>query len=237
MLLDYHVHTSLCKHAVGIPSDYVAKALSMKISELGFSDHCPFPVGYDEESRMAPEEFDSYRNIVQGLVKQFDGRIKILFGIEADWVPGEMNEVFEFLDANGFDYVIGSVHYVGAFPFDNPEKASQWSEGAKADSIWEKYAELLLDLVRSGKFDILGHIDLPKKFGYMHSDMNHVNSIFNGILKEAGKAGMAIEINTSGLRKPVGRQYPSPEILKMAALNGLKLTLGSDAHSPQERTP
>jgi histidinol-phosphatase (PHP family) len=89
-------------------------------------------------------------------------------------------------------------------------------------------------MVESGRFDIIGHFDLPKKFGYYPSSMEKIGKMVKNIFKVAAKNKMAIEINTAGLRKPVKEMYPSLEILKMANEAGVLLTLGSDSHSPNE---
>ncbi len=233
MLLDYHLHTSLCRHAEGSPREYAAVAAALGLSEIGFSDHIPVPRGYDSRFRMDEDEFPTYRKLVED-ASAVSRDMTVRFGIEADWVPGRMDEVYAFLEEGRFDYVIGSIHYVEDFPHDNPEFMHLWNDEGTADRTWEGYAEAMLAMVRSGRFNILGHFDLPKKFGHLHSDMRRMLSSFDEILEAAGKAGMAIEVNTSGLRKPVKELYPSLEILKLARRRGLMLTLGSDAHRPDE---
>ena len=217
MLIDYHVHTYLCKHADGTPEEYVKMALERGISEIGFSDHCPWPDGFDSKYRMGVVDFPVYRRIVSDLKTKFP-EIKIRYGLEVDWVTGRMDEIFRNLDNEDFDYLIGSVHYADDFPVDNPDFADKWAEKDCIGKIWVRYFELLLEMVRSGKFDIIGHFDLPKKFGYYPSSMDRIRKMAENILNVAAKNKMAIEINTGGLRKPVKEIYPSPEILKNPAL-------------------
>ncbi|MFA6568957.1 MAG: histidinol-phosphatase [Victivallales bacterium] len=234
MLLDYHVHTFLCKHATGIPDEYVDAAIRNGISEMGFSDHCPWPFGFDPKCRMKTCEFHSYRQIVSDLKEKHEASIKVKFGLEVDWVPGRMDEVFRNLDNEDFDYLIGSVHYTDEFPFDNPDFVEKWREKGVADNVWHRYFDLILQMVESGKFNIIGHLDLPKKFGYYPASMDKINKLILKVFTVASENNMAIELNTSGLRKPVREIYPSLEILKLAGKCNLMITLGSDSHAPNE---
>ncbi|OGV40196.1 MAG: hypothetical protein A2X48_20570 [Lentisphaerae bacterium GWF2_49_21] len=233
MFVDYHVHTYLCKHASGRPEEYVKAAIRSGISEIGFSDHCPWPLGFDSKYRMTSRQFPAYRKLISGLKKEFP-KITVRYGLEVDWVPGRMDEVFKNLKDEKFDYLIGSVHYTDEFPFDNPDFADKWNEKEFIVKVWNRYFEILLEMAESGKFNIIGHFDLPKKFGYYPSDMTKIRNSISKVFKAAAKNRMAIEINTSGLRKPVKEAYPSLEILKMAKKAGLMLALGSDSHSPGE---
>ena len=233
MLLDYHIHTYLCKHADGTPEEYVESAIRNGITEIGFSDHCPWPPGFDPKYRMTADQFPLYRKIVLDLKAEFP-EIKIKYGLEVDWVGGRMDEVFSNIGKENFDYLIGSVHYIDDFPFDSPDFADKWNEKEFIEKVWSRYFELLLEMVESGKFDIIGHFDLPKKFGYYPSAMDRIGEMVKNIFKAAAKNKMAVEINTSGLRKPVKEMYPSLDILKMANKAGIALVLGSDSHSPIE---
>ncbi len=233
MIADYHIHSILCKHAYGSPEEYVRTAIRKGIDEIGFADHCPYPEGFDARFRMNVEEFPEYKRIVFDMRAKF-AKPSIRFGLEVDWVPGRMDEVFEKLDSEPFDYLIGSVHYTDEFPFDNPEIKEEWKNNDLADKIWRRYMELLLEMVSSGRFNIIGHFDLPKKFKYYSSDMDGINRIIAKIFAVASDNGTAIEINSSGLRKPVAEIYPSLEILRMAKNAGVRITFGSDAHRSED---
>lgn len=234
MLIDYHTHTYLCKHADGSPEEYIEAAIKSGLSEIGIADHCPIPAGYDTQHRMLPEEFPLYRNIVNSMREKFSDKITIRYGVEADWVPGRMDELADFLESEDFDYVLGSIHYTDEFPFDNPAYLSEWEKEGRPDKIWERYVELMHEMVSSAMFDIIAHFDLPKKFGFHHSDRARLMKDLDGVFTVAASNGMAIEINTSGLRKAAEEMYPSLDILKLASEKGMKLTLGSDAHIPGE---
>lgn len=234
MLLDYHIHTHLCRHAEGAPANYVKTAIGNGLDEIGFADHCPWPAGFDVKSRMEPSDFPKYKEIISCLRENFPS-FPIKYGLEVDWVPGKMDKVWAKLDREDFDYLIGSIHYAGDFPFDNPEIQREWSKKETADMVWQKYFDAMREMILSGKIDILGHFDIPKKFGvYPEYYDRLLKNEIPELLRLAGTKNMAIEINTSGLRKPVREIYPSPEILKIAHESGLLLTFGSDSHYPDE---
>ena len=230
-MIDYHTHTSLCKHADGTPEEYLAAAEKAGLDEIGVSDHTPWPTGYDTQFRMAPDEFREYRDIVSRLAAASD-TVKVRYALEIDWVPGKMEEVRSRVDSEPFDYLIGSVHYTDELPFDNPDHQAVWKSVERSAEIWIRYYELLLEFVSAGGFEIIGHFDLPKKFGSRPPDTQKVRSLINDILTAAADHHIVMELNTAGLRKPVREIYPTPDILKNAKNKGVGITFGSDAHSP-----
>jgi histidinol-phosphatase (PHP family) len=232
-MLDYHTHTYLCKHATGKPEEYLAAAEKAGLSELGVSDHSPWPSGYDPEWRMSPEEYPIYHEIIDNL-RKINSPVKVKYGVETDWVPGKMDETYANLAKYDFDYVIGSIHYVEDFPFDNPEVLPVWEIEGKAEWVWNNYYRLMLDYVSEGKFNIIGHFDLPKKFGSRPPASENIAKLIDEILTAASDNKIAIEINTSGIRRKANEFYPNINILKKAASKGVMLTFGSDSHHPGE---
>ena len=233
MKADLHTHTKLCNHAAGEPEEYLAAASKQGIAVLGVTDHAPWPSGYDTLWRMSAEQFPLYRSMVRALQeKQEVSGVEVLYGIEFDYVPGRMQEVYDAMDQEPFDYRIGSVHYTD-FGFDDPEMMSEW-EKQGPDAIWNEYADRLCRFVEGCDFEIMAHPDLPKKFKLYPSDLKPFTSIMHEAFELAGKKGIAVEINTAGLRKPVKEFYPSLDLLKAARRAGMPLTFGSDAHSPAE---
>lgn len=230
MPVDYHMHTPLCKHATGEPEKYVVRAIERGIGEIGFSDHSPMPEWYDPMSRMSRDEFPRYVEMVRDVQRRFAGRMEIRLGVEADYHPGTEDYVREFLASEPFDYAIGSVHYLGDWPFDHPEAVEGFLQ-RDIDSIYQEYYGLVVRMAESGLYDIAGHLDLPKKFG--HRARADMMPAVREALFAIRDAGMCFELNTSGLRKPVREMYPSAEIVRLAAKLGVPVTLGSDAHEPR----
>lgn len=237
---DLHTHTALCHHADGSLEEYADAAIRHNVGWLGISDHFPAPAGYDAEFRMSWNEFPQYTQMVQALTEKVaPAGLQILFAAEYDFVPGEMSEVENALDkaveiaGRQFDYLIGSVHFVRGFAFDDPEKIKQWRTFGVND-VWEIYLDNLQQFVEECEFQIIAHPDLPKKFGFFHSNQEYILKRYRKIFETASQKGMALEINTAGERNPAKEFYPSPTLLQLAYQTGMEITFGSDAHSPNQ---
>ena len=232
---DLHTHTALCKHASGTPEEYLAAARNAGLAYWGVSDHFPAPAGYDAEFRMAPDDLPRYFGILDSLREAADGSsLTVLAAAEFDYVPGRMDEVFAALDPlrPKFDYLIGSVHYVGEFAFDDPDKLAEWPRYG-VDAVWDGYLTDLKAFVELGGFDVMAHSDLPKKFGFRPSNYENVVRRMTDIYACAAEKGIRLELNTAGLRVAADEIYPAPQLLRAAFRAGMKITLGSDAHKPE----
>ena len=230
MLPDYHLHTALCKHAEGMPRDYRDAARARGIPEICLTDHCPAPDGYDPAHRMSIHDFPAYRRSVLELQGRDDPAV--LFGIEADYYMGCEEFLSHWLPAQDFDLVIGSVHFIDNWGFDNPDDRYVWDSVDVTDT-WRDYFHLIGRLAESRLFDVVGHLDLPKKFNYRPSE-GDLREISAPALDRIADADMGIEINASGLRKAAGEVYPSEILLTMARDRGIPICFGSDAHRPSE---
>ncbi len=232
MLIDYHTHTKYCKHADGEVKDYIEQGIKLGLKEIGCSEHIPMPDRFDFEHRMTDSEFVSmYKPAVFSAREKYRDKISIKWGIESEFFPGTEEYVKRFHEIHDFDYVIGSVHFLGEWGFDNPTDVWKYDE-RNVDDIYEEYFLAVADSAKSGLFDIVGHCDLVKKFG--HRPAKNMKEVYRETMKEIKKAGMSIEINTSGLRKPVREIYPSNQILEIAKEMKIPIALGSDAHYPED---
>ncbi|MEE9260745.1 MAG: histidinol-phosphatase HisJ [Candidatus Scalindua sediminis] len=229
-MIDYHVHTKLCGHATGEMVDYVREAIRGGLDEIGFSDHLPMKGGKEDNLTMTLDELPNYVDEVMSLRKSFP-EIQIKLGIEADYVPGNESYIKDILAGYSFDYVIGSVHYIGTWAFDHPEKLDEWDK-KEVDLVYKEYFELLRKSARTSLFDIIGHCDLVKKFG--HRPSTGLSKELNDTAQVFKEHKVALEINTSGLRKPVNEIYPSYETLRLYQKYGIPIVFGSDAHAPRD---
>jgi len=226
MRIDLHNHTTLCHHAKGSVEEYVLKAIEQKIDVFGFSDHAP--MDFDPKYRMSFQEMQKYKDEVLHVKKKYADKIEILFAYEVDFLAGHMDE--RILQAE-VDYLIGSVHFINEWGFDNPEFIGQY-EHEDIDSIWQKYFDLIEQMAESGHFDIVGHIDLIKVFKYLPK--RPVIDIAHKAMYAIKKADMVLELNVAGYRKPIGEPYPSQELLELAYSLDIPITFSSDAHSPEQ---
>jgi histidinol-phosphatase (PHP family) len=229
-LADYHMHTPLCRHATGEPVEYAARAVQLGLEEIGFSDHAPMREDGFDSWRMDLADLDSYVAAVAAARRSHPG-LSIRLALEVDYLPGQEAWIRELAMRHPWDYFIGSVHYLGGWDIDNPQKLAEWKH-REVKEVWVAYVERLTEAARTGLFDILGHIDLPKKFG--HYPDESVLPQYERFLQVAGEVGVAIELNTAGLRKDCREIYPSREILGAAFRCGVPITFGSDAHAPNE---
>jgi len=229
MLTDYHMHTPLCRHASGTPAEYVAAARAAGLAEIGFSDHSPMPQYYDDW-RMLAEELPQYDDWIAE-ARAAAGDMPVRAALEVDWIEGGEHWIEELAARAPWDYFIGSVHYIGAWNFDNPALKQKFSEFG-TEEAWERYWKLFADAARSGFFDIMGHPDLIKKFG--HRPAGDLRRYYEPAVAAVAEAGVAIEINTAGLFKDVQEMYPALDFLKLARAENVPLTINSDAHAPGE---
>jgi histidinol-phosphatase (PHP family) len=228
---DYHMHTPLCRHATGEPAEYAARAAALGLPEIGFSDHSPMPQDDFDRWRMNLDKLDEYVAKVRKAQKDFP-RLTIRLALEADYLPGYEDWVRELAARYAWDYFIGSVHYVSDdWAIDDPQKLSEWNH-RDATEVWSAYVERLTKAAETGLFEIIGHADLPKKYG--HRPPCDYLPWYQKFFAAAKRHNCAIELNTAGLRKECREIYPSRDILQLAFQKGVPITFGSDAHGPGE---
>ncbi len=227
---DYHLHTPLCRHARGEPTEYAARARELGLEEIGFSDHSPMSREDFDDWRMRADQLDEYVAKVARARREHPA-LRIKLALEVDYLPGQEAWIRELAARHPWDYLIGSVHYLGDWDIDNPKKLSRWREHDPAE-VWRAYCERLTRAAATGLFDIIGHADLAKKFAiYPVADPT---GWFGPFLAAAREAGVALELNTAGLRKECREIYPSRAILAAAFAQDVPITFGSDAHAPEE---
>jgi histidinol-phosphatase (PHP family) len=223
MIVDYHMHTKASPDGRGEFADFIKKAVEKGIDEIGFSEHL-----LDRPAR--PTDFmDVY--VQKFMEAKENSDIPIRLGAEVDFFPDETERIRKFLCKYPFDYVIGSVHALGSWIIDS---SSQIQEYLKRDTlkVYEEYFETVRMLCKSRLFDTLGHADLIKIFGFKP------DCSITGILEETAEAiaenNMCVEINTSGLERKCAEIYPSEQFLRMLKERDVPITLGSDAHRPED---
>ena len=226
MIVDLHNHTTRCNHAEGTMESYVLRAIENGTRYYGFSEHAY--MDFDPGYRMKKEEMEGYVKEIAVLREKYAGKITLLTGYEVDYLPGHMDP--DVLNAD-VDYLIGSVHFLDGWGFDNPEFIGGY-EGRDIDTIWHEYFNTITKMAESRLFDIVGHLDLIKVFKFMpQSDMRPT---YRNTLEAIKESNMCIELNPAGLRKKIGEPYPSKELLEMAFGLEIPITFGSDAHKPED---
>jgi histidinol-phosphatase (PHP family) len=228
-MLDYHIHSRLCRHGEGEIYQFVESAIKKGLTEIGFSEHIPIPALDDPTGRMVIDDWQVYMHDIFAAQKAYP-EITIRFGIEADYLPEHQPFIEEFVHSYPFDYVIGSVHFVDDWDFSNMELHRRLEEFGIV-TFYERYYALIIEAAASGLYDIIGHFDMPKRLG-IESPKSLVDARSRA-LSAIQENHLAMDVNTSGLRK-AGEIYPAPEILEQTFSLGIPITLGSDAHRPDE---
>ncbi|HSD77939.1 MAG TPA: histidinol-phosphatase [Solirubrobacteraceae bacterium] len=239
MLTDLHVHlrpdgpgTPAAEYLTAANAErYRAVASERGIDELGVSEHVyRFTQALDVWRHPlwvagARDDLDAYCAFVR---EETDLRL----GIEADYVPGAEDRLGELLAARDWDYVVGSVHFLGDLAVDHPEY-DVWAPGSSPDRVWRRYFERLGEAARTGMFDILAHPDLVKVWGPQRPRPERDPRFYYELaLDGIAESGIAVEVSTAGLRKPAGELYPAPAFLEMVLEAGSPVALSSDAHVP-----
>ena len=228
---DYHMHTPLCRHASGEPTEYAAQALTVGLTEIGFSDHSPMNRDDFDCWRMRLDQLDEYVAKVRK-AKTDHPDLTIKLALEVDFIPGYEDWIRDLTARHPWDYLIGSVHYVSnQWVIDDPSQISEW-KNHDPNEVWAIYFDRLTRAVEARLFDIIGHADLPKKFGI--KPPVDCASMMKPFIKACAKTGVAVELNTAGLRKECQEIYPSPEIVRLLFENSIPITFGSDAHGITE---
>ncbi len=228
---DYHMHTPLCHHAVGEPTELAAHAVKLGFREIGFSEHNPMLRDDFDDWRISNDDLDVYVEKVEQARRDHPGLV-IKLALEVDFIPGYEDWIRDLAGRHPWDYFIGAVHYVSeSWALDNPKKLAEWKNRDPFE-VWTAYFDRLTIAAESGLFDIIAHADLCKKFCfYPKQDCTH---LFKRFLEAAKRGGVAMELNTAGLRKDCQEIYPSPQIVQLAAATGVPITFASDAHAPNE---
>ena len=231
-LEDFHVHTTFCD-GKNTAEEMVLAAIDRGLTRLGFSGHAHMP--FDDGCAMSPEATDAYRREVSRLREEYRDRIEIFCGIEQDF--------FSDVTAEGYDYVIGSVHSlrIGGEYLSVDESGETFrravSEHFDGDalSFAEEYFRLAAQVVERTGADLIGHFDLVTKFneGGCFFDENHPRYIAasNAALDALLRTGRPFEINTGAVSRGYRRSpYPGLRILRRIAERGGRVILSSDSH-------
>ena len=229
-MIDYHIHTQLCNHAMGVMGAYVRRAIEKGLKEICFLDHLTISEPGNRLS-MTPGEVPFYFQAIQNLKNSFKGIISVKAGLEIDFSPENTDLVEEIIETFSFDVIGSSLHFPGNI--DIVTSNSDWKHG-KFDTyyIYELYFSQLKMMLEYDYFDIICHLDLVKKFG--RKPPRTFDKEFDEIITIIKDKDLTVELNTNGYNHPVSEAYPAPGIINKCHKAGVSMTLGSDAHHPDD---
>jgi histidinol-phosphatase (PHP family) len=242
MLTDYHLHLRPDEEGTAFEryfttenvERYLDAARVAGIEELGVSEHVyrfrqaldlwQHPLWVEN----AVDDLDAYCEFVRGT--------PLRLGVECDYIPGAEERTAALLEARDFDYVVGSVHFIGEGHAAIDHKGFDvWEGNGDADEIWRRYFEQLAACARSGLFDILAHPDLVKVWGRATPQPDRdPRAFYEPAVEAIAESSVGGESSMAGLRKPVGELYPSRGFAELCVEAGASFALSSDAHLPDQ---
>jgi histidinol-phosphatase (PHP family) len=243
----YHTHCRYCD-GEGEIAEVIEAAIAAGLDTIGISSHAPLP--FDTEWTMPPERLPAYVAEIRALQRRYRDRIEVLLGAEIDFIPDP--RVAEFQRAqilpHGFDYFVGSVHFLGdGWPprsFDDTEAGFRAilheDYGDDLAAMTTDYLQRLARVLAMPGVEIVGHLDRIKRWNagkggrYLNGDEPWYLDAVEGLLRDIAASGKIVELNTAGWRRGLGEPYPSRAILARCGELGIPITINSDSHTPGE---
>jgi len=234
---DSHTHTWFSGHGSGTVDEVARAALAQGMTMVALTEHLPLPpeVDFMGDFGMSAQQVDEYLAALDEARISYP-EIEIISGIELDWRYGAEDYLLDWLRRYPFEFIVGSVHML-SYPngdhweFDHPGYADGWNE-RNEEGVWREYFDLWMQAITSKvPIDMMAHPDLPKKLD--HKPTFDTTDYYNAMAEAAARAGVMIEMNTSGLHRPVGELYPVQALLEAFCEAGVPCTISSDAHKPE----
>ena len=233
MIVDYHTHLRDPDGEIDFSLEAVERFVECAgergVDEIGFTEHVYYFVQTRDfwsipyQTELCTLDLDLY---AEAVVEAKRRGLPVKLGLEVDWTGGRADELAAVLAAYPFDYLLCSVHWLdGGFGIDGAVGGGAWEEWP-VEEVWSRYVAELSAAAASGSFDVLSHPDLAKIHGVRGS-----HDRYEELAAAVDTAGVAFEISTAGLRKPVAEIYPDPRLLQLSTA---PITLASDAHKPQQ---
>lgn len=230
-LPDLHIHTAMSADAADDAEQYVVRAIELGIPVIGISDHFDFnPI----DRNFGCYDYDTAKNTVEGLRAKYDDAIEISLGVEITYESPFHDDIVAGLTGKGFDYIIGSIHYVDGVMLSERSSVSKYKKRDAAD-VYGAYFREMLRMLDSSLIDIVGHFDRCKRYGVEvygpFSEDQVPDNLIEKCLRTMIDENIALEVNSSGYRQLPNEPYPGETIIRRYLdMGGRLITTGSDAH-------
>lgn len=244
---NYHTHTTWCDGKAD-PEAFIKEALKNGFEYLGFSAHAMFP--FDSDWHMKVDDYRDYFTALLELKDRYTGKIQILTGLEADFIPPATAPDYKIYKGLPLDYIIGSVHYISRigkrsaewFTVDGP--LEEFKDGLNrifegdGKALVQEYFARERNMALSTGCDIIGHPDLIRlrnaELHYFDESASWYRDELADTAEAFAKSGKVVEINTGGMaRCNMSSPYPGPDFLKMLCEKGVPVMINTDAHTPE----
>lgn len=230
-LVTTHTHTCFTNHGEGTVEELVSAAVAAGISTIAVTEHYPLTPAFDPHDYLAmpKDRVGAYLEAIEN-ARAAHPEIEVITGCELDWLGDDEDRVFEEHEFSPFKLILGSVHFVDRWPFDDPAQRGRWDE-VGADDIWNRYFEVWCEAASSrAPFQVMSHPDLAKKFNYYPSF--DPQPLYEQAAEACASAGRMVEVNTSGSYYACKEMFPAPALLAAFCRAGVPCTVGTDAHVP-----
>jgi histidinol-phosphatase (PHP family) len=238
VIVDYHMHLRSPRqdveevdHTPAAVERYLETAAARGVDEIGFAEHVYYfrqtfevwDLPYQTERCI--HDLDRYCDTLLEAKRQ---GLPVKLGLEVDYVGDRQERLTELLAGYPWDFLLGSVHWIDGHDVD--QEPGLWAVHPVED-VWRLYVDAISRLAGSGAVDVLAHPDLPKIFR-RRPEPSVLAELHAELADAAARGGLAVEISTAGLHKPVGELYPDPALLRACVERGVPVTIASDAHVP-----
>ncbi|MDO4291298.1 MAG: histidinol-phosphatase HisJ family protein [Eggerthellaceae bacterium] len=232
-LINTHCHSKYCGHGAGEVEEYAAAAEAAGITTLAFTEHYPLSPAFDPDEYLSvtPANLPRYLDAVDQ-ARRDHPKLEIVCGVEMDYLGDTEDRSITSSDLEPFALILGSVHFIDGWAFDDPAQRGRWEEPGAPDAIWRRYFELWCAAAADTRqpFHVMSHPDLAKKFGYY--PRYDVAPLYAQAAKAARAGERMVEVNTSGSYYACAEMFPAPDLLRQFCRAGIPCTVGTDAHDP-----
>ncbi|MEM2940970.1 MAG: histidinol-phosphatase [Thermoproteota archaeon] len=233
--VNYHIHSTYSDGKATI-KDYVQEAIRKDFNEIAFTEHLAVRPGSMKKLyySIEPSKLGEYLSEVREVGKQFPV-LRLKAGLEVDYFPGSEKILRDILGSYDFDFLMGSVHWIGELCLDCTKFRKAFETAVKEegfDGFYVKYLRLLGRAVETGLFNIIAHFDVARNWGFKPSDSLKKEEL--SVLEKVSELKIAVEVSSKGLRNPVNEAYPTRRVFEACASMKIPITLGTDAHSLSE---
>jgi histidinol-phosphatase (PHP family) len=244
---DYHVHPDYSVDAEAVKiREYCQGALELGIEEICFTTHLEFGAVEQGKDKIIYykgkrwnifdwEWLDGYFDEIDRAEKEFKSSgLSVKRGIEIGYLPNYLEEIEKVVNEYPFDFVLGGIHFIDGYFIASKIDCVDYFKTRSLETVGNDYFSMLGDMVESGLFDSVAHIDIYSRYGIRYFG-KRINNLHKGriepILREIAQRNMGIEINTSSISRGLAEFHPTKEIISLAVQAGVKIfTVGSDAH-------
>ena len=230
-LVTTHTHTCYTNHGQGTVDELVSAAVAAGVTTIAVTEHYPLSAAFDHDDYLSMNRarVGDYLADIEAAARAHP-EIEVVAGCELDWLGDDEDRDLAPDQFEPFGVVLGSVHFIDRWAFDDPAVAARWQE-VGADDVWRRYFEIWCEAASSdGAFQVMAHPDLAKKFGYYPSF--DLQPLYERAAEACAAAGRMVEVNTSGAHYACREMFPAPGLLRAFCRAGVPCTVGTDAHEP-----